>query len=344
MDPITQGALGAALPQSILRHAKLGRIALCGAVAGMAPDLDVLITSDTDPLLYLVFHRQFTHALVFIPIGALIVAGCLYPLMRKVLEFKLVYLACLLGYATHGLLDACTSYGTQLFWPFTDYRVAWNVVSVLDPAFTVPLLIAVVAGLIWRRRWVAVAGLVWGGLYLTFGLVQSFTAIHAGAELAAARGHSPSRLTVKPTVANTLVWKVIYEYDATYYIDAVRVSPTTRHVEFCGDGARVARLDVAKDLPWLTESQQLTDIGRFSWFSDDYVAIDPAMPNRVIDIRYSVVPDDLTPLWGIELDPAARKEAHVRYVDMPSVSEPQRDRMATMLNGDRCVSMSEYTA
>ncbi|MCY4095570.1 MAG: metal-dependent hydrolase [Gammaproteobacteria bacterium] len=127
----------------------------------MAPDLDVFISSDVDPLLFLMFRRQFTHSLVFIPTGALIVAGCVFPFLRKSIDFRYVYLACLLGYATHGLLDACTSYGTQLFWPFTDYRVTWNNVSVLDPAFTVPLLLAVIAGLIWRRRWLPWIGLTW---------------------------------------------------------------------------------------------------------------------------------------------------------------------------------------
>ena len=120
MDPISQGALGGALSQSIANKENIARITLIGCLAGMAPDLDVLIQSTTDPILFLEYHRQFTHSLIFIPVGSLIVAGALYPIMQNALNFKTVYLASALGYLTHGLLDACTSYGTLLFWPFSD--------------------------------------------------------------------------------------------------------------------------------------------------------------------------------------------------------------------------------
>ena len=61
MDPLSQATLGAAAAQSVITKADLARIGLIGALAGMAPDLDVLIQSPTDPLLQLEYHRQFTH-------------------------------------------------------------------------------------------------------------------------------------------------------------------------------------------------------------------------------------------------------------------------------------------
>ena len=60
-------------------------------------------------------------------------------------------LYCTLGYATHALLDTCTTYGTQLLWPFTDARFAWNTVSVVDPMFTLPVGILVAIS-VWKRR------------------------------------------------------------------------------------------------------------------------------------------------------------------------------------------------
>ena len=135
MDPLSQGVLGVAAAQAVSKKPQARRAAFMGLVAGLAPDADVFITSATDPLLSLQFHRQFTHALVFIPIGALLAALVLHPLMgRRFLCFRTTYLFCLAGYATHGLLDACTSYGTQLLWPFSDLRVAWNNISIIDPA------------------------------------------------------------------------------------------------------------------------------------------------------------------------------------------------------------------
>ena len=73
MDPVSQGVVGAAFAQAAAKRATVATVAWYGALGGMAPDLDVLFQSPTDPILFLEFHRQFTHSLVFIPVGALVV-------------------------------------------------------------------------------------------------------------------------------------------------------------------------------------------------------------------------------------------------------------------------------
>ena len=119
MDPLSQACLGASLSQSSTNDkSKLISALLIGGVSGMAPDLDVFIRSVDDPLLFLEYHRQFTHSLFFVPFGALLCTLLFYPFFQKRLSFKLIYLFSFLGFATHGFLDACTSYGTQLYWPF----------------------------------------------------------------------------------------------------------------------------------------------------------------------------------------------------------------------------------
>ncbi|MFT7561979.1 MAG: inner membrane protein, partial [Flavobacteriales bacterium] len=185
MDPITQGALGAAAAQ--LKSPKhLIQAAIVGALAGMAPDLDILIRSANDPLLALEFHRHFTHSLLFIPLGALIFAGLFYLLLKRflVLSFLNVFWWSLLGIATHGILDGCTSYGTQLFWPFSNARISFDIVSVVDPFFTFPLLALVIFSALKRSRRYAVIGLSWSCIYLFLGYVQRERAIIEGAELA----------------------------------------------------------------------------------------------------------------------------------------------------------------
>ena len=74
MDPVSQGVLGASAALAVSRRRETIVAVLCGVLSGMAPDLDALIRSDGDPLLYLEYHRQFTHSLVFIPIGGLLCA------------------------------------------------------------------------------------------------------------------------------------------------------------------------------------------------------------------------------------------------------------------------------
>ena len=313
MDPLTQGALGAALPQAVNSPRYAASAGLLGFLAGMAADLDVLIRSSEDPLLFLEYHRQFTHALVFIPAGGLLCALVLHRLIgrRRGLAFRHSWLFCTLGYATHALLDACTTYGTVLFWPFSDARVAWNTISIIDPLFTLPLLAAVLLAARRRRPVYARIALCWAVGYMALGLWQRNEAVAMGRNLAAQRGHTPLRLEAKPSFGNILVWKIVYETDDRFYVDAVRATLSPR--VFRGDS--VQKLDIDRDIPWLERgSQQARDIERFRWFSNGYIARHPEHVNRVIDIRYSMLPNELAPLWSIELRPGAGKGEHAAYL------------------------------
>lgn len=312
MDPLTQGVVGAALPQATAGKSRVIAAGFFGFLAGMTPDLDVLIRSEADPLLFLEYHRQFTHSLVFIPVGGLLCALILHTVFGRWvgLSFKRVWLFCSLGYGTHGLLDACTSYGTMLLWPFSDERFSWQVISVVDPLFTLPLLILIVLAAILRRPGFAQVGILWAGFYLGAGYMQHQSAIEMGLQIADERGHVPIRIEAKPSFANILVWKTVYETEDRFYIDAVRVGIAP--VSY--PGASIAKLDIQRDFSWVNpQSQHARDIERFRWFSDGYVARDQDDPNRIIDVRYSVVPNEISALWSIVLDPSAEPLTHVRF-------------------------------
>lgn len=330
MDPVSQGALGAGLAAGSADRRRVGAAVLLGGLSGMAPDLDVFIRSAEDPLLFLEYHRQFTHALVFIPVGALICALVLHPLVGRRLRFVESFWFCLLGYATHGLLDACTSYGTQLLWPFSDARIAWNAVSVVDPLFTLPVAILVV--LATRRGRPSLAGLamLWAVTYIGFGLVQHQRAEAVAVAVARERGHAPERLTVKPSFGNVLVWKSIYAAEGRYHVDALRMG---RRVQvFPGDS--IAVLDTEQDLPWLrASSRQAADIERFRWFSDDYLGLDRRDGLRVVDVRYSMVPDEIDALWGLLLDPEAAPHRPVAFFHNSRPTPEQRAALWRMLVG-----------
>ena len=312
MDPLTQGALGACVPQSVSRNSYVLIAGILGFFSGMAPDLDVFIRSESDPLLFLQFHRQFTHSLIFIPIGGLICACVFYFLFAKraKLSFKHTYLFCTLGYATHGLLDSCTSYGTQLLWPFTNMRYSWDTISIIDPLVTIPLVILMVIAAIRRNNRYALAAVIWVLAYQSFGLYQNHRASEIGLQLAKERGHNPIRLEAKPTLGNLILWKVIYEIDEGFYTDGVRIGLTTT----VHHGELTPKLNVQRDFPWLDpESQQAIDLKRFAWFSQDYLSVDPNNPRRVIDARYSLLPNESKGLWSVWLSPHAGKHEHVEY-------------------------------
>lgn len=314
MDPITQGAVGATAAQSGSRAKNTAVAGVLGFIAGMAADLDVLIRSSHDPLMFLEYHRQFTHALVFIPIGGLLCGVLLFFVYARFRQFTLrqSIAACTLGYATHALLDACTTYGTMLFWPFSDMRVAWNVISIVDPLYTPPILLLVVLAGVKKQPKYARIALVWLLVYPLLGLMQRERAEAAGWALAQSRGHAPLSLEAKPSFANIAVWKIVYEADEHYYVDAVRAGIGSTRV-FTGE--HVAKLDVERDFAWLDpESQQAEDIERFRWFSNGYVATDPNNAMQIIDVRYSMLPNEIASLWGIQLSPNSRPDEHVRYI------------------------------
>lgn len=331
MDPISQATLGTVAAQSSSDPRRLRAAAFLGCVAGLAPDIDVFITFAADPLLFLEFHRQFTHSLLFIPFGALICSAVFYVAVRRYLSFRETFLFCLLGYATHGLLDTCTTYGTQLFWPFSNYRVAWNNVSVIDPLLTIPALILMIVATIKARATYARMALAWIIFYLLLGLVQKERAEFAALELVRARGHHPVSLEAKPGFANLLLWKIVYEQDGMYYVDAIRVGVTTRLYP----GGRTEKLDIPKHLPWLDPvSQQAKDLERFRWFSSDYLAVDSRDRNLIIDMRYSMIPNEIDALWGIRLNPNASATAHVRYQTNRDPSPERLQKLKRMLYGE----------
>ena len=330
MDPLSQAVLGSVASQSVRYNASLIRVGTIGALAGMAPDLDVLIQSATDPLLSLEYHRQFTHSLLFIPLGAALCALAFWPFVRRQMSYWQVWLVALVGYATHGLLDACTTYGTMLLWPFSDMRIAWSNISVVDPLFTLPLLAAVVLAGIKQSALTARLGMLWGLLYLAFGLVQQDRATTAGEALAASRGHDSVAVSSKPSFGNILLWKVIYEYNDRYYVDAVRVATDAQLLE--GDNA--ARLNIGTHFPWLDAgSQQAEDLERFRWFSKDYLAVDEDDPQFVVDMRYSLLPNEIKGLWGIRLDEKLSEDQHVEWAARRSAGAERIDELFGLLMG-----------
>ncbi len=333
MDPVSQACFGASLSQSFVNNkSKQLSALLIGALAGMAPDLDVLISSSEDPLFFLEYHRQFSHSLMFVPFGALLCALFCYPFFKKKLSFYQIYIFSFLAYATHGLLDSCTSYGTQLYWPFSNERVAWNVVSIVDPFFTLPVIIFIVLAVYKNNARYAQVAFVYAIVFLSMGTIQNYRAENAVYDLAQQRGHQPLRILIKPGFGNRHVWKTIYEYDGRYYVDAVKLLLGTEYIT----GSSIQKLNVERDFPWLSmNSQQARDIERFSLFSDGFLSVSKNNPNMITDVRYSFIPNHINSMWAIELSKQKNDdgefEAHVEYVIKRNLDEKTRKLFIEML-------------
>lgn len=340
MDPVSQGLVGSVLPQSVSNKNELRLAALIGFLAGLLADLDVLIRSSEDPLLFLDYHRQFTHSFIFIPIGGLIAAGFFWLFLKKRIGFPKIYFYAVLGYGTHCFIDACTNYGTQLLWPFSDARIAWNNVSIIDPLFTIPLLVIVLTAVFRKSVFTARLGLVFAVCYLLFGLYQKEKAEEALLVLAQSRGHSAERVLVHPSIGNLLVWRSVYEDDGNYYVQAVRVSPLSESKIY--EGGSIKAFYPKADLDKLDPDSVLaSDIERFSKFARGYLVVLPEYPAMIGDLRMGILPNSITPLWGIEIDPQNQDE-HVAMENYDrSINDKKIQKFITMLLGHDLNSNSE---
>jgi inner membrane protein len=340
MDPLTQGMLGAIGAQNLghlatnppTKYKQLKLAGILGFLAGLSADLDVLIKSESDPLLAFEYHRQFTHSLIFIPFGGLLSAVILFSLFsrRWKLSFQTTMLYCTAGYATHALLDACTTYGTQLFWPFSNVRIAWNTVSIIDPLFTLPLLALVIAASFRNSTTIARIALAWVFIYLAFGMLQRDRAEEAAYALANERGHQAERLIAMPSIGNAIVWKTVYQADNKYYVDVVRTGISISRYE----GRPVEKYSADRHFPWLNSaSQQATDIQRFRWFTNDYIGIHPDDAGRIIDVRYSRNPLSVDSMWSVQ--PAENKSdrEYIKYVASRSDVDSDLGALWSMYKG-----------
>jgi inner membrane protein len=328
MDIVTQGLAGAVLAQTAARPGQVRLAAAIGAVAGLLPDADVVLGAAEDPLRNIEYHRHFTHALVFAPVGALLVAALAWPLARRRLRFGQVYAFALLGMLSAGLLDACTSFGTHLLWPFSHERVAWNLVAIVDPLFSLVLIGGLVLALRRRSALPARVGVALALAYLLVALAQRERAGAAARELARERGHDLTRLEVKPTMGNIVLWRSIYLADDRFHVAGIRVGWGARAYP----GGSVARFRPG-DLPEVQPGSVLAgDIERFGKLADGYLVRHPRRPDVLGDARYAMLPNSTIPLWGIVVDPA-EPDRHVEFVALREMSAAVRRDFLTMLRG-----------
>ncbi|MCW5603100.1 MAG: metal-dependent hydrolase [Burkholderiales bacterium] len=330
MDPVSHALLGAACGRSVARSH--GRAAMLAGVAGaLLPDADVLIHAAGDPLFTIEYHRHFSHSFAVAPLGALIAAGAVWLALKRRAGLGVLYFAALAGFLSAILLDACTSYGTHLLWPFDDTRFAWRVIAVVDPVMTLILLAGVVLAFridsaAWARAAVALAV-----VYLGCGWIQRERASEAVEQLAASRGHAVVRPEVKPTLGNLLLWRSVYPAGSDYVADAVRVGPFSRPIVYPGRTVpRVVPEDLSPPLP--AGSVQALDVARFARLSEGYLARHPDHPDVIGDVRYAMLPDDVRPIWGIRIDPH-RADYHVELLTFREFTAQDRRRFLAMLRG-----------
>jgi inner membrane protein len=209
MDSLSQVALGAAIGVAVMgRRTALWNAAAWGAVAGTLPDLDVLIDHG-NPVHNMVLHRAETHAPFWLTLFSLPFAATVARLHGEQAQWRRWWLALWLALVTHPLLDAMTIYGTQLLLPFSNHPVGLGSMFIIDPLYTLPLLIG--TGLALKRR--ALAPNAWGlalsTAYLAWSVVAQAQVQAVVRDTLAAQGITTGPVLVTPTPFNTVAWRVV---------------------------------------------------------------------------------------------------------------------------------------
>jgi len=281
MDSLTQIALGAAVGTAVLGRKVGARAALWGAVCGTLPDLDVLVPYG-DPVRDFTFHRAESHSLFWLSVASPAIAWIIARLDRRArASFREWWLLAWLALVTHPLLDAFTIYGTQLLLPFSDYPVGVGSVFIIDPLYTVPLLVGVVAALRLRgrdparaMRWNA-AGLVLSTLYLGWGVAAQSHVEGVVHRTVAATPLADARALVTPTPFNTLLWRVVVMDDGGYH---------EGYYSLLDESPRVRLTRHASDTRLLEPLRDDWTVRRLAWFAKGFYGVsEAAADTRVAD-------------------------------------------------------------
>ncbi len=299
MDSLTQIVLGAACGEVVLGK-RIGNVAmLFGAIGGTIPDLDVFIGDwvyDSNIKAFL-FHRGFMHSLLFgilasIPLGYL--SHALFHRWSKnkstnAKHWIILYLASIL---THPVLDCFTSYGTQLFLPFSEYRVAFSNISVADPFYTTPFLIALIIVLFQHRTspkrayWLKM-GLGISSLYMLFTICNKFYINSVFENAFKNKGIAYTRYTTQPTLLNNFLWFGMAETEDAYYSAYYSVFDQTPDIK------TFSKYTKTEETKTLAADE---NIAQLAWFSNDYFQLLPS-PNNANellyqDLRYAMISED----------------------------------------------------
>jgi len=288
LDSISQFVLGAAVGEAVLGK-KVGNSApLWGGIAGTIPDLDILFYPLLDQIGRITFHRGISHSFLFLTLLTPIIAWLVYRFYKTEASWwdwsKLFFLAMI----THPILDCFTTYGTQIFWPFSDQRVAFCSIFVADPVYTLPLLFSLVFILFRKkdsikRRWINYAALAFSHAYLFFTLFNHAGVVKQFEKTAEAKGLNYSRVHVSPTPLNQVLWSGIVETEGGYHLGQYSLFDTQEQVdlEFYEQNENL-----------LSEVSDRKIIDALKWFSDDFYVVskDEEMV-KLHDIRFGKAGD-----------------------------------------------------
>ncbi|MBQ0787090.1 MAG: metal-dependent hydrolase [Oceanihabitans sp.] len=221
MDSLTQIVLGAAVGEAVLGKKVGNKAMLYGAIVGTIPDFDVFASYFTDTVSALAIHRGFTHSIVFSMLFAPVFGWCVsrYETYKNFKNWSWLFFW---AFVTHPILDAHTTWGTQLFWPF-DLRLAFKNIFVIDPLYTIPFLVFLILAMRQkrsseRRRFYNKMGLIISTSYLAITLLLKGVAYTKFESALATQNIVYLDMDTRPSPLNTVLWSANVETEDAYLL------------------------------------------------------------------------------------------------------------------------------
>ena len=253
---------------------------------GTLPDLDVFIDFG-DAVRNFTYHRGFSHSLFVLPGIAYLIWLALRRWWAPVREApRPWFYGILLALVTHPLLDAHTAYGTQLLWPIPVTPTSWSTLFIIDPLYTLPLLVGVVAIAGWvarpRAHTVLAVGLALSTAYLGWSWVAKGIAEYHAKDALAELGFDDPQIFSAATPLNSFLWRVIVRTEDGYLegLDSLLI-----------DEGPMQFSHFLSDEQALSEAGDIWAVQRLRWFADDFITADVVDDRLIIsDLRMGQAP------------------------------------------------------
>jgi len=295
LDSLTHIAVGSAIGMAVMGpRIPRWKSAMWGAVCATLPDLDTFIPHG-DPIRDMTYHRAESHSLFYLTLASPLIAWLIWRMQPAAAPFQRWWLLVFLALIFHPLLDLMTIYGTQLGLPFTDYPFGIGSIFIIDPLFSLPVMVGAIVALSWRSeralRWNAV-GMTLSALYLAWTFVaQQYVTSIVRDSLRAQHIHA-ERVEVDPTAFNTVLWRVTVMTPQSYLEGYYSLLDRDRNIAFRAH-ARGADLYELVRGDW--------NVARMAWFTRGFFKMEQR-GNRVFitDLRLGMEPNYGFTFWVFE--------------------------------------------
>lgn len=301
MDSITQAALGAAVAEAGMGGKRLGNKAILWGVAlGTLPDLDVLANPWLDSVQRLEWHRGFSHSLVFMILASPLLGWGISRLHRGRVGIARASWTVFAVLFTHVLIDVFTVYGTMVFEPFSDLRIGSNNLFIIDPLFTLPLLIGLAVAWfsrtnIARRNFWNRSGLILSSVYVIWSFGVKAVADQRFETALRDQGVDFSRRMSAPTPFNTILWRGLAEGPNGYWVGYWSLLDRDKPIRFDF---------IPRNQDLLADVAETRAVKRLIWFSDGYFSAMESDGDLIIsDWRFGEIRNSMEP-FGTDNLPA----------------------------------------